>query len=144
MTIPRHVLTLVVTAILAIPTVSFAQTERGAISGLVTDETKAAVPGVAIKVINAGTNVTTNVVSSDSGGFNAANLPPGTYRLEATLAGFPNVDHRGDHPHGRRNGPDRRDVEPRRDDRVGERRRREHHAADRRREGCDHGVEQAD
>src|SRR5688500_16303826 len=88
MTIPRHVLTLVVTAILALPAGSLAQTERGAISGLVTDETKAAVPGVAIKVINAGTNVTTNVVSSDAGSFSATNLPPGTYRIEATLQGF--------------------------------------------------------
>ena len=43
---------------------------------------------MAIKVINAGTNVATNVVSSDSGGFSAPNLPPGTYRVEATLQGF--------------------------------------------------------
>ena len=59
MSLARQVFALAVTAILAIPVVSFAQTERGAISGLVTDETKAAVPGVAIKVINAGTNVAT-------------------------------------------------------------------------------------
>ena len=67
---------------------SFAQTERGAISGVVTDETKAAVPGVTIKVINAGTNVATDVISSDAGTFIAVNLPPGTYRIEATLQGF--------------------------------------------------------
>jgi hypothetical protein len=88
MTIRRHVLTIVVTAILAIPTLSLAQTERGAISGVVIDQTKAAVPGVAIKVVNAGTNAAANVVSSDSGTFSAANLPPGTYRIEATLEGF--------------------------------------------------------
>ena len=88
MTIHRQVLTVVVAAILAIPTASFAQTERGAISGIVADQTKAAVPGVSIKVINTGTNVTATVVSSESGGFNVANLPPGTYRLEATLEGF--------------------------------------------------------
>ena len=88
MTIHRQVLTVVVAAILAIPTASVAQTERGAISGIVADQTKAAVPGVSIKVINTGTNVTATVVSSESGGFNVANLPPGTYRLEATLEGF--------------------------------------------------------
>ena len=88
MSLARQVFALVVTTILAIPVVTFAQTERGAISGLVTDETKAAVPGVAIKVINAGTNVAADVVSSDTGSFTAVNLPPGTYRIEATLQGF--------------------------------------------------------
>jgi hypothetical protein len=39
MTIGRHVLTILLTAILAIPAVSFAQTERGAISGVVMDIT---------------------------------------------------------------------------------------------------------
>ena len=95
MTIHRQVLTVVVAAILAIPTASFAQTERGAISGIVIDQTKAAVPGVSIKVINTGTNVTTTVISSESGGFNVANLPPGTYRLEATLEGFRKASSRG-------------------------------------------------
>ena len=67
MTIHRQVLTVVVAAILAIPSASFAQTERGAISGIVADQTKAAVPGVSVKVINTGTNVTATVVSSESG-----------------------------------------------------------------------------
>jgi len=84
----RLVLTIVATAILAIPALSGAQTERGAISGLVLDETKAAVPGATIKVVNVGTNLATSVVSSESGSFSAANLPPGTYRIEATLDGF--------------------------------------------------------
>jgi hypothetical protein len=88
MSIARHVLTIVVTASLAIPATSVAQTERGTISGVVIDETKAIVPGVAIKVVNAGTSVATTVVSSDSGSFSAANLPPGTYRIEAALEGF--------------------------------------------------------
>ena len=88
MNLARLVLGFVVAVLLAGPVVSSAQTERGAIAGVVTDDTKAAVPGVAIKVVNIATNVTVNVVSSDAGGFNAANLPPGTYRLEATLQGF--------------------------------------------------------
>ena len=70
------------------PTLTFAQTERGTITGVVMDSTKAAVPGVSVKVVNTGTNVATNVVSSESGSYSAANLPPGTYRIEATLKGF--------------------------------------------------------
>src|SRR5688500_16876146 len=74
--------------VLALPSVAFAQTERGTITGVVMDSSKGAVPGVSIAVINTGTNATANVVSSDSGGYSAANLPPGTYRIEATLQGF--------------------------------------------------------
>ncbi len=73
---------------LAIPTLSFAQSERGSITGIVTDGTKGALPGVAVKVINTATNVATNLVSSDSGSYTAANLPPGLYKVEATLQGF--------------------------------------------------------
>src|SRR5688572_1251127 len=81
-------------AVLALPSASLAQTERGTITGVVMDSTKAAVPGVSVKVINTATNVATNVVSSASGAYSAANLPPGTYRIEAMLQGFQtsNVD----------------------------------------------------
>jgi len=73
---------------LGVPSPSLAQTERGTITGVVTDETKAAVPGVSIKVTNTATGVTTDVVSSESGTYTAPNLQPGTYKVEATLEGF--------------------------------------------------------
>jgi hypothetical protein len=66
----------------------FAQSERGSITGVIQDTSKAAVPGVSVKVINTATNATTDVVSSESGAYNAANLSPGTYRIEASLTGF--------------------------------------------------------
>jgi hypothetical protein len=88
MMIARYGLGIVVTAVLAFPAATFAQTERGAITGLVVDGTKAAVPGVSVKVVNVGTNIATEVVTSESGSFSAANLPPGTYRIEAVLEGF--------------------------------------------------------
>ena len=144
MTIHRQVLTVVVAAILAIPTVTLAQTERGTITGIVLDETKAAVPGVSINVINTGTN---------------AHDERRVVRLGQLQRGEPaawHVSHRGD-------APGIPDVE-----------RRRHHpnagttarvdvtlnlgsvsesvivvaenavAADRRREGCDDRVEPAD
>ena len=90
MSLARQVFALVVTTILAIPVVASAQTERGAISGLVTDETKAAVPGVAIKVINAGTNVAADVVSSDTGSFTVVNLRVGAWsRRTSTPRAWP-------------------------------------------------------
>ena len=75
-------------SLLAVPFAAFAQTERGTITGVVMDSSKAAVPGASIAVINTGTNAASNVVSSDSGTYSATNLPPGTYRIEATLQGF--------------------------------------------------------
>ena len=54
-------------AILATPLRVAAQTERGTITGVVMDSTKAALPGVSIRVIHTGTNSAANVVSSDSG-----------------------------------------------------------------------------
>ncbi len=73
---------------LALPALSFAQSERGSITGVVEDTSKAVVPGVSVKVVNTATNATTNVVTSESGTYSAANLPPGVYRIEASLQGF--------------------------------------------------------
>ena len=66
-------------------TSAFGQSERGSITGVVQDTTKGAIPGVAVSVINTDTNATTTVVSSESGAYSAANLPPGPYRIEASL-----------------------------------------------------------
>lgn len=74
--------------ILTIPGLCLAQSERGSITGVVMDSSKAAVPGVSVKVINTATNATTELVSSETGTFNAANLAPGAYRVEASLTGF--------------------------------------------------------
>ena len=82
------ILLALVTMAVATPTRGFAQSERGSITGVVEDSTKAGVPGVSVKVINTATNATTNIVSSDSGNYSATNLPPGTYRIEASIAGF--------------------------------------------------------
>jgi hypothetical protein len=88
MSFTRLTASFIAAVVLALPLTALAQTERGTITGVVMDSSKAAVPGVSIAVINTGTNAATNVVSSDSGSYSAANLPPGTYRIEATLQGF--------------------------------------------------------
>ena len=88
MSFKRLTASFITAVVLAVPFAAFGQTERGTITGVVVDSTKAAVPGVSIKVINTGTNAATNIVSSDSGTYSAANLPPGTYKIEATLQGF--------------------------------------------------------
>jgi Carboxypeptidase regulatory-like domain len=84
----RVTASIIATVVLVLPFAAFAQTERGTITGVVMDSSKAGVPGASIAVINTGTNATINVVSSEAGSYSAANLPPGTYRIEATLQGF--------------------------------------------------------
>ncbi len=88
MTMKRLIAILLATGALLTPARSVAQSERGSITGVVQDTTKAVVPGVSVKVINTATNVTTTVVSSDAGTYGAVNLPPGSYRIEASIEGF--------------------------------------------------------
>jgi hypothetical protein len=85
----KRLMAIVLAAVaLATPAPCLAQSERGSLTGVIDDTTKAAIPGVSVKVINTATNATTTVVSSESGTYSAANLPPGTYRIEASLPGF--------------------------------------------------------
>ena len=65
-----------------------AQSERGSITGVVTDPTGAAIVAAELSVINRDTNATSKLVTTSSGEYSAPNLPPGTYRLEITAPGF--------------------------------------------------------
>src|SRR5262245_40823502 len=88
MSLNRLTALLLTAVVLTLPIAAIAQTERGTLTGVVMDAQKAAVPGASISVINTATNAASNVVSSESGTYSATNLPPGTYRIEATLQGF--------------------------------------------------------
>ncbi|MCC6389542.1 MAG: carboxypeptidase regulatory-like domain-containing protein, partial [Bryobacterales bacterium] len=72
-----------------------AQTERGNITGTVTDTTQAAVAGASVVVTNTATNQGTSVLTTDTGAYNVPNLPPGPYRLEVSLQGFKHVRREG-------------------------------------------------
>src|SRR4029079_5360614 len=86
--IGRFFLCLTVTFLLAGS--AFAQAgSTGAISGTVRDEKGAIVPGAQIEVVNSTTGVTERTTTSDgSGNFGVSQLPPGTYKLIVTGAGF--------------------------------------------------------
>ncbi|MGH9968190.1 MAG: carboxypeptidase regulatory-like domain-containing protein [Pyrinomonadaceae bacterium] len=76
--------------VLALIGSAFAQGgSTGAISGSVKDENGAAVPGAQVEVVNAVTGVTERTISGDdSGNFTVTQLPPGTYKLVVSAAGF--------------------------------------------------------
>ena len=58
------------------------------ISGTVTDQSGAVLPGVEITATQTETNVNRNAVSNETGSYVLPNLPVGPYRLEAALPGF--------------------------------------------------------
>ncbi|HEV2381889.1 MAG TPA: TonB-dependent receptor [Terriglobia bacterium] len=73
--------------LLALPAAALAQGQLGALTGLVTDPTRAAVPGALITVTNIATGISSTAKTSDAGYYRVPVLP-GTYRVEAEKAGF--------------------------------------------------------
>lgn len=65
-----------------------AQQGRGTILGTVTDATGAAVPGVAVTVLNTGTNAAFRTESNAEGFYIAPELPVGSYSVSAERTGF--------------------------------------------------------
>ncbi len=67
---------------------TFAQGERGAITGTVTDQSGAVAPDCEISVVNVATNVRNSATSAASGTYRVPSLPPGIYKVTANKAGF--------------------------------------------------------
>lgn len=68
---------------------SFAQTaSTGALVGVTTDPSQAVIPGVEITATNEATGEMRTVISRENGNYTAPLLPPGLYRIQATLPGF--------------------------------------------------------
>jgi hypothetical protein len=90
--VPRGFVTLffLLAVVLTLTGNAFAQGgSSGAISGTIKDEKGAAVPGAQVEIINATTGVTErSATSDDNGNFSVTQLPPGTYKLVVTAAGF--------------------------------------------------------
>src|SRR5215510_13655822 len=78
----------VVVCLFALTMTAFAQSDRGTITGTVSDATGAVIPGVAIEAKNVQTGATYQAGSSETGNYTLAQLPAGTYELAATLPGF--------------------------------------------------------
>ena len=65
-----------------------AQRTTGEIIGKIVDESGSVLPGVTVTLRGAGVAGAPSVVTSETGTYRFPVLPPGTYRVEYTLAGF--------------------------------------------------------
>ena len=66
----------------------FAQSDQGAVAGVIRDETGAVLPGATITVRNLETEISNSAVSDMQGRFEFLLLPAGDYELQAILPGF--------------------------------------------------------
>jgi len=81
--------TLVLLALLILAPLSvLAQVTKGSISGTIVDASGALVSDASLKATNTETGVSYQAVSDKSGLFRFSLVPPGTYRLEVSKAGF--------------------------------------------------------
>lgn len=65
-----------------------AQTSRGTVTGVVTDQTKAAVPNATVEITNKETNVTRSTKTNDQGVYRFDAVDPGTYDVNVKSQGF--------------------------------------------------------
>src|SRR5215212_5905710 len=70
------------------PVCVLAQSSNGSISGIVNDEQGGALPGVTISATNVATAASRSAVTNETGHYQIALLPPGTYDVAGELSGF--------------------------------------------------------
>src|ERR1017187_416991 len=67
---------------------AFAQSDRGTITGTVSDPAKALVPDAAVVAVDSDTGAQYDTVTTGSGNFTLPSLPAGVYNLSVSAAGF--------------------------------------------------------
>src|ERR1051325_10498801 len=68
--------------------VAFAQSDRGTITGTITDPAGAVVANAPIQATNTGTGISYPGATSATGNYTVAQLPAGTYEVTVTVPGF--------------------------------------------------------
>jgi hypothetical protein len=73
---------------LLVSSAAFAQTDRGTITGTVSDPAGAVVPNATIEIKNTETSVVFTGASTNTGNYTISSIPAGTYELSVTANGF--------------------------------------------------------
>ena len=74
--------------LLVVAGAAFAQSDRGTITGSVTDQAGAVIPNAAIEVTNINTGAVYQVQSSSTGNYTFSQLPAGKYQMSSSVPGF--------------------------------------------------------
>src|SRR6185436_4368113 len=77
--------------LLALAVTASAQEFRGALTGKITDQAGAAVPGATVSIKNVETNIVNTTTTNADGSYNFPLLQPGKYALSVTQQGFKSV-----------------------------------------------------
>src|SRR5437764_4206923 len=78
----------VIFGLLLVASVAFSQSDRGSITGTVSDPAGAVVPNAAIEGRNVETGVAYNGATSSTGNYTLVQLPAGTYEVSVAVPGF--------------------------------------------------------
>jgi hypothetical protein len=76
------------TLAISLPFGAWAQTFRGGINGIVTDQSGAVVPGAAVEAMDTATGVSHKTLSSSAGEYSFEDLPLGGYLVTISASGF--------------------------------------------------------
>lgn len=68
--------------------IAYAQTDRGTITGQVTDQSAAIIPSASVKAIHVATNFERQVTTSNEGSYTITQLPVGSYVIVVTVPNF--------------------------------------------------------
>src|SRR5207249_6435328 len=91
--LPRSLLCLAIFIMSGITAIG--QLTTATITGTVTDQTGAAVPGATVTLKNTDTGITRSAQTRENGKYEALSLPTGNYEVSASLSGFQTVVHTG-------------------------------------------------
>src|SRR5436190_4608438 len=66
----------------------YAQSDRGTLTGTISDPTNAVIPGASIMAVNNETGTKYETISTETGNYTLPQVPPGAYQLTVELPGF--------------------------------------------------------
>ena len=78
-------------AVLFLLAASEAFAQQASVIGIVTDESRAVLPGVTVTLTDVASGVSWTAVSDAGGAYLLPNIPPGTYKAQADLVGFASI-----------------------------------------------------